>query len=496
MQGETLMTYEFKLEPYKHQREIFEATWQKHWYAFFLEMGTGKSKIAIDTMGALFENGDIDTALIIAPKGVYDNWVKKEMPTHLPDRIDCRVVRWNPSFTKGFRESLTKIAVPDQREEKTLSILVMNVEALSTGKGSESAVKYLSLNPNNLVIVDESTTIKTHTAKRTKNALRIARQAKYRRILTGSPITKDPMDLYSQCDFLSSNALGFKSYYSFRARYAVLVKQHKKGGGHFPMVVGFRNLEELGKKLDKFSSRVLKKDCLDLPEKIYLRREVPLTTEQNKLYVQMREMALAKIRDGILTTTNNILTQIMRLQQITCGFVQPDDGPIEPIKNNRVQELLDILQETSGKVIIWASFTYDIHRIHSELSSAYGSDSVAMYYGGTPQDERQKIVEQFQDESSPLQYFVGQPATAGFGITLTAAHTVVYYSNTYDLEKRVQSEDRAHRIGQNTAVTYIDIVSPNTVDERVLEALTKKDKTASKVLGEEFKTWISEPKLL
>ena len=119
-----------------------------------------------------------------------------------------------------------------------------------------------------------------------------------------------------------------------------------------------------------------------------------------------------------------------------------------------------------------------------------------MYYGGTPQDERQKIVEQFQDESSPLQYFVGQPATAGFGITLTAAHTVVYYSNTYDLEKRVQSEDRAHRIGQNTAVTYIDIVSPNTVDERVLEALTKKDKTASKVLGEEFKTWISEPKLL
>ena len=168
------MTYEFKLEPYKHQREIFEATWQKHWYAFFLEMGTGKSKIAIDTMGALFENGDIDTALIIAPKGVYDNWVKKEMPTHLPDRIDCRVVRWNPSFTKGFRESLTKIAVPDQREEKTLSILVMNVEALSTGKGSESAVKYLSLNPNNLVIVDESTTIKTHTAKRTKNALRIA----------------------------------------------------------------------------------------------------------------------------------------------------------------------------------------------------------------------------------------------------------------------------------------------------------------------------------
>ena len=217
------MNYEYKSEPYAHQKEIFEQTWHKPWYAFFLEMGTGKSKIAIDTLGALYENGDIDTALIIAPKGVYDNWVKKEIPTHLPDRIDYRVVRWNPSFTKSFRESLTNIAVPKQREAKTLSILVMNVEALSTIKGSESALKYLHLNPNNLVIVDESTTIKTHTAKRTKNALRIAREAKYRRILTGSPITKDPMDLFSQCDFLSPNALGFKSYYSFRGRYAVLV---------------------------------------------------------------------------------------------------------------------------------------------------------------------------------------------------------------------------------------------------------------------------------
>lgn len=485
------MTYEFKLEPYAHQKEIFETTWQKQWYAFFLEMGTGKSKIAIDTMGSLFENGDIDTALIIAPKGVYDNWVKKEIPAHLPDRIKTNIVRWNPAFTKGFRASMNKLAVPEEREPGTLSVLVMNVEALSTAKGSQSAAYYLHLNPNNLVIVDESTTIKNHSAKRTKTALKLARQSKYRRILTGSPITKDPMDLFAQCDFLSPNALGFKSYYSFRARYAVLMKQHKKGGGHFPMVVGFRNLEELGKKLENFSSRVLKKDCLDLPEKIYLRREVPLTTEQNKLYVQMREMALAQIRDGILTTTNNILTQIMRLQQITCGFVQPDDGPIEPIKNNRIQELLDILQETSGKVIIWATFTYDIHRIHSELSLAYGSDSVAMYYGGTPQDERQNIVESFQDKDSPLQFFVGQPATAGFGITLTAAHTVIYYSNSYDLEKRVQSEDRAHRIGQDQPVTYIDIVSPDTVDERILEALTKKDKTASKVLGEEFKTWIS-----
>ena len=176
--------------------------------------------------------------------------------------------------------------------------------------------------------------------------------------------------------------------------------------------------------------------------------------------------------------------------------MQPDDAPIEEIKNNRITELLDILEETSGKVIIWATFTYDIHRIQRELAAKYGEDSVAMYYGGTPQDERQEIVETFQQEDSKLQYFVGQPATAGFGITLTAANTVIYYSNSYDLEKRVQSEDRAHRIGQKSSVTYIDIVSPKTVDEKILSALTQKDKTASKVLGEEIKTWISDPTFL
>ena len=490
------MEYQYKIEPYAHQKKIFEETWQKRWYAFFLEMGTGKSKIAIDTMGALYEAGHIDTALIIAPKGVYDNWVKKEIPGHLPERIKANVVRWNPAFTKGFKAEMTKIAVPTEREPGTLSVLVMNVEALSTSKGADSAYRFLELNRNNLVIIDESTTIKTHSAKRTKNAVKLASVSKYRRILTGSPITKDPMDLFAQCSFLNPAALGFKSFYSYRARYAVLVKQHRPGGGQFPMVVGFRNLEELGKKLEKFSSRVLKKECLDLPEKIYLRREVALTSEQQKIYVQMKDMALAKIRDGLLTTTNNILTQIIRLQQITCGFVQPDDAPIEEIKNNRITELLDILEETSGKVSIWATFTYDIHRIQRELAAKYGEDSVAMYYGGTPQDERQEIVETFQEKDSKLQYFVGQPATAGFGITLTAANTVIYYSNSYDLEKRVQSEDRAHRIGQKSSVTYIDIVSPKTVDEKILSALTQKDKTASKVLGEEIKTWISDPTFL
>jgi len=152
---------------------------------------------------------------------------------------------------------------------------------------------------------------------------------------------------------------------------------------------------------------------------------------------------------------------------------------------------MNILSETSGKAIIWATFTHDIHRIVKEIQKVYGDDSVAAYFGETPQDERQKIVSKFQDKQSPLRFFVGQPRTGGYGITLHAATTVVYYSNSFDLEIRLQSEDRAHRIGQTNKVTYIDLISPKTVDEKIIKALRKKSELAGKVLGEEVRDWLT-----
>jgi SNF2 family DNA or RNA helicase len=204
----------------------------------------------------------------------------------------------------------------------------------------------------------------------------------------------------------------------------------------------------------------------------------------------MKKLALAKLEDGELATTASVLTQIMRLQQICCGFLQPDEGEIQSLDNNRTDELLNILDETQGKVIIWASYTYDIKKIRDTLSEKYGEESVACYYGETPQDERQTIVEEFQDPENPLRFFVGQPRTGGYGITLTAANTVIYYSNSYDLEIRLQSEDRAHRIGQTNKVTYIDLVSPNTIDEKILIALKSKIDIAGQVLGEQARDWL------
>jgi SNF2 family DNA or RNA helicase len=257
----------------------------------------------------------------------------------------------------------------------------------------------------------------------------------------------------------------------------------------FKQVVGYRHLDELKEKLDRFSFRVTKEECLDLPDKVYVRRDVELTKEQLKAYEQMKLMALAVVDQGIMST-NNALTQLMRLHQITCGHMKLDDGQELDIPNNRTEELLNLLQEYDGKAIIWATYRKDIERIKLALQEEYGMTSVATYYGDTEAKERQEIVEKFEDPNSELRFFVGNPSTGGYGLTLVQASLVVYYSNSFDLEKRLQSEDRAHRIGQKKNVTYVDLIAPRTVDEHIVKALRNKINIAGEVLGEKFKEWL------
>ena len=472
--------YKFKTKPFKHQSKALNESWSAKYYALFMEMGTGKSKVAIDTMGALFTEGEIDAALIISPKGVYDNWVQGEVPTHLSDNITTNIVRWQPSSAQWFQKQMKTLVY---EKFDGLKIFVMNTEALSTPRGANASQTFLEHNPKNIVIVDESTSIKNRSANRTKNIMELKGLSKYRRILTGSPVTRSPMDLFSQCMFLSVSALNFKSFFAFQNRYAV-VQKRVMGPRSFNEVVGYRRLDELNGKLDDFSNRVLKQDCLDLPDKMYTRRLVPLSEEQKKSYTQMKRLALTKLDNGELATTQSVLTQIMRLQQICCGHIQDDEGNLVTFPNGRQKELLDICEEVQGKAIIWATYTYDIQQIAQSLRDRFGPDAVATYYGATPQEERQELVQRFQDKESSLRFFVGQPRTGGYGITLTAATTVIYYSNSYDLEIRLQSEDRAHRIGQTNKVTYIDLVSPDTIDEKILAALQEKINLAQTVLGE------------
>ena len=476
------MNYKFKKKPYKHQLTALEKSWNRETYAYFMEMGTGKTKVLIDNASMLYDKGKINGVLVIAPKGVIGTWYNQELPTHLPNHIENVTILWQSNITKKQSENLESLF----EVEESLHILIMNVEALSTTKGVEFAKKFLSCHET-LMAIDESTTIKNPKAKRTKNIIKASEMAKYRRIMTGSPVTKNPLDLYSQCEFLNPYLLDFTSYYAFRNRYAQM-KTINVQGRSIQVVDKFQNLAELSDTLKNFSYRVLKEDCLDLPDKIYMKRQINLTPDQNKLYDQMKKEALA-ILNGKRVTTVNALTQLMRLHQITCGHFTADDGTTQPIKNNRIDELMDVLEEIEGKAIIWAHYQYDIKSIIKEIVKVHGPGSIVDYYGLTPQDERQKNIKKFQDDPR-CRFIVGTPSTGGYGITLTAANTVIYYSNGYDLEKRLQSEDRAHRIGQKKSVTYVDINADNTVDEKIVKSLRKKINIASEVLGEELKSWI------
>ena len=477
------MNYKFKTPPYKHQLKALKLSWEKSYFAYFMEMGTGKSKVLLDNISMLYDKGKINGALIVAPKGVVGTWYKQEIPTHLVDHIENKTVLWQANITKGQSKKLGTLF----KTGEELHILIMNVEAFSTQKGVDFAAKFLSCH-NCLMAIDESTTIKNPDAKRTKNICKLGQSAKYKRILTGSPITKSPLDLYKQCDFLEPELLGHSSYYTFRTRYAIM-RTANFGGRSVQIVVGYRHLDELAETLKGFSYRVLKDECLDLPPKTFMKRIVKLTPEQEKVYKQMKHLALAEM-EGKQMTTATVLTQLMRLQQINCGHFRADDGTIKEIKNNRIPELLDTLDEIHGKVVIWAHYQYDVETIVKHLKKEYGDNCFVTYYGKTPMSERQDNIKKFQDLESPVRFLIGTTQTGGYGITLTAASTMIYYSNGYDLEKRQQSEARIDRIGQHFPMTYIDLMVEDSIDERIVKALRKKVNIATQIMGEKLKTWI------
>ena len=473
------MDYRFKTKPFQHQLDALKESWNKEVWALFMEMGTGKTKVCIDNIAILFDKGKINAALIIVPNGIKRNW-RNELKIHLSDHIKYRVAVWSASPKKEEKTEIEQLSVMVD----DLTVFIMNIEALSTKRGYDFAYSFLLRNQT-LVCVDESTTIKNHSAQRTKNILKLSQHAKYKRIMTGSPVTKSPLDLFSQVQFLDPWLLDQQSYYSFRARYAVIV-QRSVGTHSFQHIVKYQRLDELQEKIQNFSTRILKSDCLDLPEKVYTKRVVSLTAEQVKAYTEMKKAAITFFEDNVMTAAS-VLTQIIRLHQITCGHFKTDDGEVKSIKSNRIKELLEVLEETNGKVIIWAVYRYDIQQIEKTLGDKYGKESVATYYGDTKDSIRQSIVDRFMDPDDPLRFFVGNPKTGGYGLTLTSSHTVVYYSNDYSLEIRLQSEDRAHRIGQTNKVTYVDLIAENTIDEKIVKALNAKIDLASQVMGEDPK---------
>lgn len=478
--------YKYKTKPYQHQHDVLMLSWDKESWAYFMEMGTGKSKVCIDNAAMLRECDEIDTFIVVAPKGVYRNWANLEIPAHMPDRVrdDSLMAIWRPTPPRALKQDLLSFMEPAEN----FRILVMNIEALSTVKGQKFLVGVLKASQA-LLAVDESTAIKSPKASRTKALIKISELAKYKRILTGFPVTQSPMDLWAQCRFLDKTFLGDcgDNYFQYQYRYAVMKKQ-SVGTHSFNRVVGYRNLEELSGFLKNFSSRVMKEECLDLPAKIYTQRSVTLSGDQARIYDELKKYALAHIEDEEFMTANNVMTQLLRMQQVLSGHTKVDSGEMIEIKDNRLNELMDCLEEVEGKAIIWSRFRYDVKRITEALSKKYGPRSTVNYFGDTSDEARSTAIENFQEGDA--RFFVGNPQTGGYGITLTAAQTVIYFANSFDLAIRMQSEDRAHRIGQTEHVNYIDLISEGTIDEQIVKALRNKMDIASVVMGEELKEWL------
>lgn len=481
--------YEFATKPYKHQEQVVADTALEPYWAYFLEMGCGKSKIMLDKISLLAQIKKIKAAVILAPKGVYSNWVNKEIPQHFSKTIPYITIKWGEK-KKAFKNLWEEITSSSYKPTSFI-FFIMNIEALSSKSGIIALTAFLNkYAPECLICCDESTVIKNPKASRTVAAVKAAQKCHYRAILTGSPITKSPLDLYAQCAFLKQGILGHSSFYTFRNEYAILKEQiNPYNGAMFKQVVGYQNEDKLKKILTGFSTRITKQECLDLPEKIYTIREVEMTSEQKALYDAIKKENLALFENGDQISTQFAITRLLRMHQIICGCTKTDSGEEISIKNNRLSELMDILNEVSGKAIIWANYRRNIKDIEEAIRKEYGPRVIVSYYGDTSTADREIAVKRMQEDDE-CRFFVGNTQTGGYGITLTAANTTIYYSNNYDLEKRLQSEDRNHRIGQTENVHYIDLVTPGTVDLKILKALKNKINIATAILGDEAKEWL------
>ncbi len=470
--------YIYQTKPLDHQKKAFGVSRDLESFAYFMEMGTGKTKVVIDNIAYLYKKGLIQCAIVYAPNGVHQQWVDEQIPCHIPADTDYEAIAYRAS-DKKTEKRIKQIA---SDTTTGLKIITFNIESLARKTINEMVMQILR-KYKSMMVIDESVRIKSPSAIRTKNAIYLGKSAKYRRIMTGAPVTKGYEDLYSQLNFLDNKILGFNSFYTFRNYYCIM------GGFESRQIVGYKPqcIKELEDKLAACSFRVTKKECLDLPEKVYTKRYVELTSQQEDLYlkvknelaIDLRHLTVAKTdKTEVDTSLMAAITKLLRMQQITCGFFIDEQNNYD-LDNNRINVLMECIEEASGKVIVWSRFLRDIEKIKNDLNSR--KIGCVVYSGEVSSKNRTEAIDSFRNDPD-CKVFIGQPASAGTGLNLQVADTVIYYSNDFNADTRWQSEDRAHRIGQKNHVTYIDLIARKTVDEKILNSLLNKKSMADALL--------------
>lgn len=476
-------SFAFKTQPFKHQLAEWELSRDMEARGIFWEMGCGKSWLALNSIAWKASKGELNGALLLAPNGVHANWYRNEIPSHYPSDDWCAFVYHSKEIVKRSVQRELDAFLEDRRFE----FLCMTYDALVTEKGKALAKLFLTSGKRALVC-DESSRLKNPTAKRTRTALAASKHSPYVRILSGTPIANSPFDAFSQVKILDEDywkKMGIDNFTVFKHTFGVWKEAQKGNGQRFPVCVALRDLDRLNKMLQPISSRVLKEDVLDLPPKLYQTRYFDLTPQQWKAYEELANQCETTLASGESVTALLAITQLLRFQQITCGYLPLGEDRYEQLgsENPRLKLLLDTLEDVEGSAIIWARFRHDI----DQIMKALGPDAVR-YDGSTEQKDREKAIQRFQ--AGEVRFFVANPAAAGEGLTLTRAKTAIYFSNSFNLVHRLQSEDRCHRIGTDSAVTYIDLCAEGTIDEHVIDALRKKLEISSIVTGDRLKDWI------
>jgi len=492
--------------PYKHQTVALDAIHNVEFFGLFMEMGTGKTKVIVDEafwqarlrieQRAEGKNVAPYKVLIVCPKTIRQVW-ESEFRKHKDPKIPMWVSLIGTQ-TQGMDHILKGI-----RSKTALKVFITTYDRVHTMGAAFSKIGI------DMMVCDESTKIKNPSARRTKSVLELAEHAKRRFVLSGAPVVNSIMDLFSQTEFLNPGTLGMSNYNAFKSRY---LRVAKIAGKNYTKVTGYQRLDELKERLARYSFIVTKDQCLDLPDKVYSTRFVEMSKEQREIYDSLINLHMATLEDQdqpAMMVARAMIALLLRLAQVSSGFVVHTEGERReqaiPGGNGKMQALIEILEEVGKErpVLVWARFRYDINGIQSELERL--GYRVASIYGGTTAGARDKAVQDFN--SGNIDVLIGEPGTGGIGLTLLGpddrqCNTVVYYSSDYSLEKRVQSEDRCHRIGQTNKVTYIDLVCENSVDEHIISRLQAKRDLSEEIkdvesikailLGEEY--GINQPK--
>lgn len=477
--------YGFKRQPRPKQREGLDKTYGLHASALFMDMRTGKTKVAIDWACAMRIEDRIDKVILICPLSLRKNW-KREFIKDAPIPIDAYLL--DTSKPKDFERWLTA--------KHDFKWLLVGVESLAAGKAIDFCKRFALTSVKMLCAVDESSKIKAHNATRSENAVSLARMCEYRMIMTGTPLTKNPLDLYMQYEFIDPDIIGLGDYYAFRARYAEM------GGYENRQVVGYNNLDELIELVSPYTFQVRQHEVFQ-HDKTRVVREVPMAVEQKRLYKELKSRSrLGLLGSDLELVVQNVLEKSLRLQEIAGGFVSYQHteeelakmralwGPAKklprtyrvpiPGPNPKLNDLIEATEEYEGQTIIWCAFKDEIFAVRDALRAKYGPDSVVELHGDIDEHQRDvNVYEIFQKKLA--RFIVGNTATGGMGLTMDAAENIFFYSNTYNFVDREQGEERGTAEGKNTLI--VDFTCEATIDGTIIAANEEKKDLSEYIRG-------------